>query len=78
MYSVSVLRKGTAKPTKYLNICPAELCWASIGKYETDDKCYAKLGCNIITKGCNNSPMNFSTKVVVIAVTTKLVVLAYF
>ena len=53
------------------------LCFTSIGKYESDDKCYNQLGCNVTTIRAIRA-MAVTTKFRVRSVTTKLVVLEYF
>ena len=58
--------------TKHMYTCPAELCCASIGKYEQNDKSYGQLGNNVTTN------LVVTTKFVLTAPTTKLIVLAYF
>ena len=66
-------------PLLYLCTCLAELCCANIGKNEIDDKCCVQLGCNIMTiLAVTIKPMSITTKFVITAVKTKLVVLAYF
>ena len=48
-------------------------------KYETDDKCYDQLGCNVAMKlVVTIRPMAVKTNFVITAVTMRLLVLAYF
>ena len=55
------------------------LCYARLGKHNTDEKCYNQLGCNIMANlVVTLRPIAVTTKSIVKTVTIKLVVSAYF